>query len=174
MLFRPYIYILITSLASANYLTSVTIQIADKLNMEKVSLNKEDIIKLMLQFLESAEYFQALIALERESNLKLRNYGKEIDFYYDLIMDGRFEDAENFIEPVESSNKTSYNSLMYSIRKQKFLEALESSANPELENLVIWLKDLEAIADRDDFNNLCYCLSLNKITDHPDYSDWSV
>mmetsp|Transcript_12878 Transcript_12878/g.18816 ORF Transcript_12878/g.18816 Transcript_12878/m.18816 type:complete len:657 (+) Transcript_12878:11-1981(+) len=142
--------------------------------MAKLSLNENETVRLLLQYLESMEYYRALVSLEKDSNVRLRSYGREIDFFYDLIMDGRFEDAEKFINPLKSRSEDSHNKVVYLLRKERFLEALETSNDPKLDDLIGWLKEIESVAIREDYNNLCYCLSLNKITDSPEYKDWSL
>jgi hypothetical protein len=49
---------------------------------------KEDIILSVLEFLEAHSFIQAKVVLEKESQLRLKSYGKEIDFFHDLIVDG--------------------------------------------------------------------------------------
>ncbi|CAG9323077.1 unnamed protein product [Blepharisma stoltei] len=142
--------------------------------MAKLSLSKEETVRLILQYLEANEYHRALIELEKDSKVKLRRYGKEIDFFCNLITDGRFEDAETFITPLKNRSEPSYNKVLYTLRKQRFLEALESATDPKLDDLVGWLKELESVAAREDFSELCHIISLNKIIDHPDYANWNI
>jgi WD repeat-containing protein 47 len=139
-----------------------------------MSISQDEPIKAVLDFLRSHEYYKAFIALEQESGVRYHTYGKEIDFLYDLIMEGRFEDSEKFIAPLRSRSEFNYTKVLFEIRKQKFLEALENSESPNLQELVIALKEIESLSNKEEFNTLCYCLSLNKITDHPDYSNWDI
>ena len=139
-----------------------------------MSVQKEDSLKIVLDFLKTQEYYKALIALEQESGTRLHSYGKEIDFLYDLLMEGRFDDAEKFISPLRSRSEFNYTRVLFEIRKERFLEALENSDSPNLQDLVTDLKEIESLSNKEEFNNLCYCLSLNKITDHPDYTNWDI
>ena len=136
-----------------------------------MSLIQDEPTKAILDFLKSHEYFKAFIALEQESKVRLHSYGKEIDFFYDLIMEGRFEDAEKFIAPLRARAEFNHTRVLFEIRKEKFLEALENSDSPNLQELVTALKEIESLSNKEEFNTLCYCLSLNKITDHPDYQN---
>ena len=54
----------------------------------------------MLDFLEQQNFYHAKIVLEKESHIKLRNYGREIDFVYDLITDGLFKDVLDCLQPL--------------------------------------------------------------------------
>lgn len=136
--------------------------------------NQEDIVKSVLGLLYANHYFKALISLEQESKIKLHSYGKEIDFLYDLLIEGRFDDAEKFIQPLRSRSEFNHSKVLYEIRKQRFLESIENSDSPNLQELVNALKEIEVLANKEDFNTLCLCLSLDKITDHQDYADWTV
>jgi WD40 repeat protein len=137
-----------------------------------MSVQREKPILVILDYLKNYEFYKALISLEQESKVRLHSYGKEIDFLYDLLMEGRFDDAEKFISPLRSRPEFNYTKVLFEIRKEKFLEALENSESPNLQELVSALKEIESLSSKEEFNNLCYCLSLNKITDHPDYSNW--
>lgn len=120
------------------------------------------------------KYFSSMYELERESGVKLRSYGKEIDFFYEIVMEGRFEDVETFISPLLSRNQSIYNKVAYAVRKQEFLEKLENSNDPQLDELVKLLKDIEKVASSTEFNSLCSVLSLNKLTDHQDFASWTM
>jgi WD40 repeat protein len=142
--------------------------------MEKVSLNREDTIRLILQYLDSHEFYKALVSLEQDSSIRLRSHGKEIDFFYDLIMNGRFDDAEKFILPLKNRSELGYKKVVFFVRQQRFLEGLESSSDPNLDILIGWLKELESVADSREFENMCHLLSLNKINEHPEFKTWNI
>jgi WD40 repeat protein len=133
----------------------------------------EESIRTILKSLESMKFFSSLYELERESGVKLRSYGKEIDFFYEIVMEGRFEDIETFISPLLSRNQSIYNKVAFAVRKQEFLEKLENSSDPQLEELVKLLKDIEKVASPNEFSSLCTVLSLNKLTDHQDFTSWT-
>lgn len=134
----------------------------------------EESIRSILKSLESMKFFSSLYELERESGIKLRSYGKEIDFFYELVMEGRFDDIETFTSPLQSRNQSIYNKVSFAIRKQEFLEKLEHSSDPQLDDLVKLLKEIEKVASSQEFSSLCSVLSLNKLTDHQDFQMWSV
>lgn len=134
----------------------------------------EDSVKVILKKLESMKYFSSLYELEKESKVKLRSYGKEIDFFYEIIMEGRYEDIETFITPLITRNQASYNKVAFAVRKQEFLEKLENSSDPQLDDLVLLLKEIEKVGTQGEFNSLCGVLSLNKLTDNAEYADWTI
>ena len=134
-------------------------------------VTKEESVRNLLKSLESMKFFSTLYELERESGIKLRSYGKEIDFFYEITMEGRYEDIKSFIIPLSNRNQVSYNKVAYIVGKQEFLEKLEKSMDPKLDDLITLLKEIEKTCPSDDFSKFCSVLSLNKVTDHEDYTD---
>jgi len=89
-------------------------------------------------------------------------------------MDGRWRDAEQFLAPLEGTEGFDYNQVLFELRRQKFLELLEhQSLTPAVVELVDGLKALEKECSREEFNSLCYLLTLGKLTDHPDFRGWT-
>lgn len=131
----------------------------------------EDSIRSILKTLESKMLFNSLYELEKESGIKLRSYGKEIDFFYEIVMEGRFDDINTFITPLANRNENSYHKVSFAVKRQEFLEKLENSSDPQLDELIALIKEIEKICSQTEFNNLCTVLSLNKLTDHPEYSE---
>ena len=39
--------------------------------------------------------------------------------------------------------------------------------------LTVGLKSLEGRCSKEEFNKLCYCLTLETLSDHPDYKSWT-
>ncbi|CAG9323575.1 unnamed protein product [Blepharisma stoltei] len=142
--------------------------------MANLSISKEKTIRLILQYLETNDFYRSVIEVEKDTKIRLRKYGKEIDFFYDLITDGRFDDAEIFITPLQERSIKDYEKVLFSIKKSKFLETLETSIDPKLDDLTKLIKDIETISSKEDFDHLCQILSMNKLADHPDYADWDI
>jgi hypothetical protein len=66
-----------------------------------------------------------LLALEEESGLSLYRYSKELGFLRQLILDGLWDDVENFLELSQIRDKQpDYNLLLFQIGKQRYLEML--------------------------------------------------
>lgn len=134
----------------------------------------EETVRSILKSLETLKFFSSLYELEKESGVKLRSYGKEVDFFYEIVMEGRYDDIETFITPLLNRNQAVYNQVSFSVKKQEFLEKLENSSDPQLDDLVKLLKEIEKVASSTDFNSLCSILSLNKLTDHQEYANWTM
>jgi len=66
----------------------------------RVSLKKEEIVLLCLDFLKQSGFIKAMRALEEESLVKADTYGREIDFLRTLVLDGQWADVEKFMQPL--------------------------------------------------------------------------
>ena len=91
--------------------------------MVKIHLKKQDILLTVLDFLKSNGYIESMRCLEHESGLTVDNYGNDMDFLRNLILDGQWDDAENFVQPLKKnieSNDFDFDRVMFEIRKQRF------------------------------------------------------
>ena len=137
-------------------------------------LTLQDSIRMVLDFLQSQSYFKALIALEQESQVRLYSYGKEIDFFYDLLSEGKFDDVEKLIETVKERSLEAHDAILGLLRKQKFLELLESANMPVADELAQILKDIEALMPPEEYETLFSILSYDHLTDHPKFANWTI
>jgi WD40 repeat protein len=142
--------------------------------MAQMQVSRPEAVRLVLDFLLAEKFYKSFIALEQDSKQKLRSYGTEIDFFYDLLMEGLFAEAEKMIAPIQSRNSENYQAILFQIRKQAFLEKIEESTSGDVQVLVKMLKEIEQLAGKEEFSRLCRLLSLSKLSDDPEYEDWSV
>jgi hypothetical protein len=145
--------------------------------MVKIHLKKKDVLLTVLEFLKSSGYIESMRCLEHECGVSVDNYGNDLDFLRDLILDGQWEDAENFVNPLQKKNQGSefdFDGVMFQLRKQRFLELVDGKDQEgAVLELTAGLKALEGSCSREEFNKLCYCLTLESLTDHPDYASWT-
>jgi len=143
---------------------------------KKVLLKSEEIIMVLLQYLKEHGYIKSMISLESETNVKLAQYGKEITFFRQLIIEGQWEDAENFLKPLKVRQHFNFNRALYELKRQQFLEDIECCHSDELDiaGLLSRAKELQDKCSKEEFNNLCSYLTLPNLRDHPDFKNWSV
>jgi hypothetical protein len=58
--------------------------------------------------------------------VNLEQYCEEIIFFRSLILDGLFEEAEQFIQSFQKYKYFNYKEALYAIKKQAFLELIET------------------------------------------------
>jgi len=144
-------------------------------------LREEDVVKLACEFMENRDMTISQISLERESGVINGDLSDDIVFLRQLILDGQWEDCLEFIQPLAQLSTFDYNLFQFLILKHKFVELLciKSEiplANTEsaVEEVVKVLKEIESVSpSKEEYSNLCLLLTLNKLTDHPDYRNWN-
>ena len=63
--------------------------------------------------------------MEEETSLSLYRYSKELGFLRQLILEGLWDDVENFLELSQIRDKQpDYTQLLFQIGKQRYLELL--------------------------------------------------
>ncbi|KAM9848883.1 WD repeat-containing protein 47-like [Aulostomus maculatus] len=152
---------------------------------ETINIKEAEVIKLILDFLNSRKLHISMLALEKESGVINGLYSDDMLFLRQLILDGQWEEVMQFIQPLEGMEKFDKKRFRYIILKQKFLEALyvnnAMSAAEDPQNLeftmhqaVKCLHSLEEFCpSKDDYSKLCLLLTLPRLTHHAEFKDWN-
>ncbi|XP_070765039.1 WD repeat-containing protein 47-like [Enoplosus armatus] len=152
---------------------------------ETISIKEAEVIKVMLDFLNSRKLHISMLALEKESGVINGLYSDDMLFLRQLILDGQWEEVMQFIQPLEAMDKFDKKRFRYIILKQKFLEALcvnnamsaaEDPQNLELsmQEAVKCLHNLEEFCPtKEDYSKLCLLLTLPRLTHHAEFKDWN-
>nr|XP_029134656.1 LOW QUALITY PROTEIN: WD repeat-containing protein 47-like [Labrus bergylta] len=152
---------------------------------EMINIKEAEVIKLMLDFLNSRKLHISMLALEKESGVINGLYSDDMLFLRQLVLDGQWEEVMQFIQPLEGMEKFDKKRFRYIILKQKFLEALcvnnamsaaEDPKNLELsmQEAVKCLNSLEEFCPtKDDYSKLCLLLTLPRLTHHAEFKDWN-
>ncbi|KAK3264919.1 hypothetical protein CYMTET_26369 [Cymbomonas tetramitiformis] len=136
---------------------------------------KNDFIALMLGFLEENGYAKSMKALEEESGLRQHRFGKEMTFLRELILAGDFPAAETFIEPLKARSSEDYTTVLYALRKQYVLESFGAEGDSvSVDDIVGKLQKLDELCSEEEMNDLCYCMTLPTVQEHPSYTTWTV
>ncbi|TNN36628.1 WD repeat-containing protein 47 [Liparis tanakae] len=123
---------------------------------ETIGVKEAEVIKVVLDFLNSRKLHISMLALEKESGVINGLYSDDMLFLrYDdggrppcpqgeemqLILDGQWEEVMQFIQPLEGMDTFDKKRFRYIVQRQKFLEALcvnnAMSAAEEPHNLVL-------------------------------------
>eukprot|EP00946_MAST-07B_sp_MAST-7B-sp1_P001202 g1202.t1 len=143
----------------------------------KIHVRQDEIVLCIIDFLKQAGLARSMRTLEQETGLVVDEYGNDLMFLRGLILDGAWRDAENFVMPLARSQPPEQFDaarVLFEIRRQRFLELVDGHDHDAATTaLADGLKQLEAKCSREEFNKLCYCLTLENLTDHPDYADWT-
>ena len=142
-------------------------------------IKKSDIVLFIMNFLKSENLNKSLISLEQETNLSLFTYNQELLFLRKLILEGQWQESEDFLNPLKQNQNFSYKLALFEIKKEKFLEAVETEPDPnnnnkDVEILVKQLKEIQKLCPQEEFEKLLKCLSNTpSITDQEEYKNWN-
>ncbi|KAM6963037.1 WD repeat-containing protein 47-like, partial [Aplochiton taeniatus] len=152
---------------------------------ETINIKEVEVIKLMLDFLNSRKLHISMLALEKESGVINGLYSDDMLFLRQLILDGQWDEVMQFIQPLEGMDKFDKKRFRYTILKQKFLEALcvnnAMSAAGDPQNLELTMQEAvkclhsleEFCPTKDDYSKLCLLLTLPRLTHHSEFKDWN-
>ncbi|KFQ10996.1 WD repeat-containing protein 47 [Haliaeetus albicilla] len=143
---------------------------------ETVNVKEAEIIKLILDFLNSRKLHISMLALEKESGVINGLFSDDMLFLSEVLQ---------FIQPLECMEKFDKKRFRYIIMKQKFLEALcvnnAMSAEDEPQHLEFTMREavqcLHALEEycpsKEDYSKLCLLLTLPRLTNHAEFKDWN-
>uniref|UniRef100_A0AAY4ATA1 CTLH domain-containing protein n=1 Tax=Denticeps clupeoides TaxID=299321 RepID=A0AAY4ATA1_9TELE len=152
---------------------------------ETINIKEVEIIKVMLDFLNSRKLHISMLALEKESGVINGLYSDDMLFLRQLVLDGQWDEVLQFIQPLESMDKFDRKRFRYIVLKQKFLEALcvnnAMSAEDEPQHLEFTMQEavkcLHALEEfcpsKEDYSKLCLLLTLPRLTNHAEFKDWN-
>nr|XP_008113242.1 PREDICTED: WD repeat-containing protein 47 isoform X2 [Anolis carolinensis] len=152
---------------------------------ETVNVKEAEIVKLILDFLNSRKLHISMLALEKESGVINGLFSDDMLFLRQLVLDGQWDEVLQFIQPLECMDKFDKKRFRYIILKQKFLEALcvnnAMSAEDEPQHLEFTMQEavqcLHALEEycpsKEDYSKLCLLLTLPRLTNHAEFKDWN-
>ncbi|XP_048091641.1 WD repeat-containing protein 47 isoform X1 [Alosa alosa] len=152
---------------------------------EIINVKEVEIIKVILDFLNSRKLHISMLALEKESGVINGLYSDDMLFLRQLILDGQWDEVLQFIQPLEGMDKFDKKRFRYIVLKQKFLEALcvnnAMSAEDEPQHMEYTMQEavkcLHALEEfcpsKEDYSKLCLLLTLPRLTHHAEFKDWN-
>ena len=136
---------------------------------------KNDAILLIMDFLYSQDLIDSLIAMEKETKLSIFSYNKELSFLRKLIIEGNWEESENFLLPLKSNSNFQYNSAIKLLKLQKLYETIETRCdNLNQEEIIKQLKDVKDFLKEEELKDLINLLNKNSIKDIQEFNNWTV
>ena len=130
--------------------------------MVKLELAHKEVLLVILDYLREHNLLSTMLALEKESNLSLFKYSKEINVLRQMILDGNWPQVENLLKAVAvKGNKFELRRAMFQIKRQIYLEML-SASQLDKDALQWVVNDLKPYCDEETFHSLCMILSLPK------------
>ncbi|XP_018007642.1 WD repeat-containing protein 47 [Hyalella azteca] len=147
-----------------------------------LTLREEDIIRLSLEFLQNRALHITQLSLERESGIINGNYSDDALFLRQLILDGQWDDALEFVQPLQAMESFNSKKFHFLILKYKYFELLcikaeaPDSANNEaaVAELVKVLEEVALYApNKEAHSQLCLLLTTTQLHQHKLFKDWN-
>ena len=92
-----------------------------------------------------------------------------------LIIEGNWEESENFLLPLKSNSNFQYNSAIKLIKLQQIYETIETRFdNLNQEEIIKQLKEIKDFLKEEEFKDLLNLLNKNSIKDIPKFNNWTV
>ena len=147
-----------------------------------IHFSEADVVKLTLEFLQNRSLSISMLSLERETGLINGAFSDDMLFLRQLILDGQWDDAIDFVQPLASIENFDLKHFQYLVYKHKYLELLcikadvvaAQNSDVTVDEVVKCLNQLEHLCStRDDYSSLCLLLTLPRLSDHAEYQNWN-
>ncbi|TXG62210.1 hypothetical protein EZV62_013573 [Acer yangbiense] len=134
-----------------------------------MSSHSRELVFLILQYLNEEGLKQSARMLERETG-----YYFDMNFFEEMVLAGNWEEAEKYLSSFTKVEDNRYSTKIYfDMRKQNFLEALDSNDNEKALNILS--TDLSVFASGSTgelFNEMTQLLTLVDIRQHESLADY--
>ncbi|VDP12391.1 unnamed protein product [Soboliphyme baturini] len=138
----------------------------------KALIDEGDVVKLILEFLESRRLYITQLSLERETGVINGCFSDDALFLRQLILDGQWDTVIDFIEPLKASPQFNINLVHFLIYKYKYFELLCIKLEPgpmknnqfTVAEVVECLRAIESVCPKpEEYNELCALLTLSQL-----------
>ncbi len=126
---------------------------------------KQDIIRMILQYLQEEGYAASFVTIQDETNVKLaeqRSQRAQLKRMRKAILDGDWVEVEKMCSKASLPN---YKAFLYAAHRAQYLELIEGGESQKaFTHLTKRLKPLESVAPSpSDFRDLCYLLTCKSV-----------
>lgn len=137
---------------------------------------KNELIQVIVQYLQDEGYQASSLVVQDEANVKLRNAANkrsQLRRIRRAIMNGEWDDVESILAQ-KAGTFRNQNQFLYGVYRQQYLELIDSKQSQKaLFLLSKKLKPLERFApSKNDFRDLCYLLTCHSVTECDQFADW--
>jgi thiaminase len=80
----------------------------------------------VLRFLHDNKYYHSLLVLQQESNCKLKTYPEELDYMYDLMLNGDYSQILSVLNPIRVNYNEIYEEIYFELITQELLEKINT------------------------------------------------
>ncbi|XVF29992.1 hypothetical protein REPUB_Repub16aG0019200 [Reevesia pubescens] len=99
---------------------------------KNMSSFKEELIYLILQFLDEEKLYETVHELEQESKVFF-----SIDYFGQFVINGEWSKAEQYLSAFMNGNDECFTKMFYEIQKHKYLDAKDCNDHVEMGNVLL-------------------------------------
>ncbi|RHZ02309.1 hypothetical protein DYB26_006557 [Aphanomyces astaci] len=142
---------------------------------------KEDILRLIVQYLQNEGYTSASATILDEANVKIMEKHQEREMVRKIsksIKEGDWDLVAKMIHKNSNLRKVKFHSqqglgFLYAVCKEEYLELIDRQEYQKaFTYLTTHLKPMEKVSGRQEFKDLCYLLTCKSITEVESFRDW--
>ncbi|CAM6106108.1 unnamed protein product [Calypogeia fissa] len=135
---------------------------------------KEDITKMIMQYLQDEGYSASTMTIQDEANVRINEQVRNRSQFKRIktaITDGEWSEMEKLIQKTPLKDHKHF---LYNVFKQQYLELIEQQEYQKAFTLLTKrLKPLEQMGTlHNEFKDLCYLLTCKCIQDAPFFKNW--
>lgn len=152
------------------------------MDVTNITIQEEDVIKVLLDYLSSRNYYVTMRTLEKESCVVNCDWSDEVLFLRELVLDGDFNEVLEFGNSFSSKPNFNHKFFNYIALRQRFIELIymkshilgkESSAS--VEDVMKTLSQLEIYCpNKEEYSNLCWLLTVPDLTTQEEFRNWTL
>ena len=91
-------------------------------------IDERQLLRVVLNYLSEHKYVESMRCLEKETGVGTDDLNEDLVFFRGLVLDGRWTDADAFLDPLKTHKDFDYTTVRFEMRKQRFLELLHGRA----------------------------------------------
>ncbi|CAK9879892.1 unnamed protein product [Sphagnum jensenii] len=135
---------------------------------------KEDVVRMIVQYLQDEGYVASIMTIQDEANVRFTEHLKNRSHFKGIktaILDGDWATTEKLVQKTPLKDHKHF---LYTVYKQQYLELIEQHEHQKAFVLLTKrLKPLEQMGSlHNEFKDLCYLLTCKCIQDAPFFKNW--
>ena len=141
--------------------------------MPEVIIEELELNCVFLQYFYNRGLYDTYLALEKETGINLVTYQQEVGFQRGLILEGKFDQAETYLNCLRTSIDVNLPSILFQLKKQEYFELLHKKSSDQ-DSILNLLNDIEVLTTPENYEFLCNLLAQKNFSSDENQSKWTV
>lgn len=143
--------------------------------MPEVVIEELELNCIFLQYFYNRGQYDTYLSLEKETGINLVTYQQEVGFQRGQILEGKFDQAETYLNCLRGSLDVNVQLIQFELRKQEYFELLhkKSSDPTTLDAILKLLNDIEVLTTPENYECQCNQLAQKNFSNDPLQNKWT-